>query len=80
MAKVYEILTVFKSLLTSMTRQGINQDDIIYIDMYHEYIQMSQEGQKEADIWIFLSQKYKLSASTIKKAVKRLNQEYELWK
>jgi len=78
MAKIYEILTVFKSVLVNMTRQGISQDDIIYIDIYREYMQMAQEGRKEADIRSFLSQKYKLSASTIQKAIKRLNQEYEL--
>lgn len=78
MAKVYEILTVFKSVLVNMTRQGISQDDIIYLDLHREYVKLLQEGQKEADIRAFLSQKYKLSASTIQKAIKRLNQEYEL--
>lgn len=78
MAKIYEILIVFRSVLVNMTRQGISQDDITYLDMYHEYVKMSQEGQKEAEIRAFLSRKYKLSASTIQKAIKRLNQEYEL--
>lgn len=78
--KVYEFLSLFRSIFIVMARNGISQNDIVFLDMYHEYIRMLQEGQKEAEIWTFLSQKYKLSASTIKKAVKRLNQEYELWK
>lgn len=76
--KVYELLVVFKPLFSNMTRQGISQDDIIYLDVYHEYVKKAQEGQKETEIWAFLSKKYKLSASTIKRAIKRLNQTYEL--
>ena len=76
--KVHELLTVYRSLFSNMSKQGINQRDIIYLDMFHEYMQMQARGLKEADIWFILSKKYKLSASTIKRAIKRLNQEYEL--
>lgn len=39
---------------------------------------MLSEGHKEAEILLFLSSKHKLQASTIKKAVKRLNEEFNL--
>lgn len=76
--KVHELLAVYRSLFVGMSRQGVNQDDIIYIDIHREYIQMLASGQKEAEIWAFLSSKHKLSASTIKRAVRRLDEEYEL--
>ena len=60
--KVYEVLA----------------DDIMYLDMFYEYRDMLAEGRKDAEIRDFLSNKYKLSASTIKKAIKRLNEEYKL--
>ena len=46
--------------------------------MFYEYRDMLAEGRKEAETRDFLSNKYKLSASTIKKAIKRLNEEYKL--
>lgn len=74
--KVYELLTVYKSLFSNMSKQGISQRDIIYLDMFHEYMQMLTNGVKEANIWIVLARKHKLPTSTIKKVIKFLNEEY----
>lgn len=74
--KVYELLTVYKSLFSNMSKQGISQRDIIYLDMFHEYMQMLASGVKEANIWTVLARKHKLPASTIKKVIKLLNEEY----
>ena len=46
--------------------------------MFYEYRDMLAEGRKEAEIRDSLSNKYKLSASTIKRAMKHLNDEYRL--
>lgn len=74
--KVYEVLASSRFLLVTMNRNGVSADDIMYLDMFYEYRDMLAEGRKEAEIRAFLSNKYKLSASTIKKAIKRLNEEY----
>ncbi|MCA4465851.1 hypothetical protein LDZ44_04530 [Bacteroides xylanisolvens] len=73
--KVYEVLASSRFLLATMNRNGVSADDIMYLDMFYEYRDMLAEGRKEAEIRAFLSNKYKLSASTIKKAIKRLNEE-----
>lgn len=74
--KVYEVLASSRFLLATMNRNGVSADDIMYLDMFYEYSDMLAEGRKEAEIRDFLSNKYKLSVSTIKKAIKRLNEEY----
>ena len=74
--KVYEVLASSRFLLATMNRNGVSEDDIMYLDMFYEYRDMLAEGRKEAEIRAFLSNKYKLSASTIKKAIKHLNEEY----
>jgi len=74
--KVYEVLVSSRFLLATMNRNGVSADDIMYLDMFYEYRDMLAEGRKEAEIRDFLSNKYKLSVSTIKKAIKRLNEEY----
>ena len=73
--KVYEVLESSRFLLATMNRNGVSADDIMYLDMFYEYRDMLAEGRKEAEIRAFLSNKYKLSASTIKKAIKHLNEE-----
>lgn len=74
--KVYEVLASSRFLLATMNRNGVSADDIMDLDMFYEYRDMLAEGRKEAEIRDFLSNKYKLSVSTIKKAIKRLNEEY----
>ena len=74
--KVYEVLASSRFLLATMNRNGVSADDIMYLDMFYEYRDMLTEGRKKAEIRDFLSNKYKLSVSTIKKAIKRLNEEY----
>lgn len=73
--KVYEVLASSRFLLATMNRNGVSADDIMYLDMFYEYRDMLAEGRKEAEIRDFLSNKYKLSALTIKKAIKHLNEE-----
>lgn len=75
---VYKFLLIYKSIFVIMARQGISQNDIAYLGVYDDYISMLEKGQKEAEIYTFLAERYKLSASTIKRAIKRLNQAVEI--
>ena len=76
--KVYEVLASSRFLLATMNRKGVSADDIMYLDMFYEYRDMLAEGRKETEIRTFLSNKHKLSASTIKRVMKHLNDEYRL--
>ena len=73
--KVYEVLASSRFLLATMNRNGVCADDIMYLDMFYEYRDMLAEGRKDAEIRDFLSNKYKLSSSTIKRVMKHLNEE-----
>ena len=72
--KAYEVLASSRFLLATMNRNGVSADDIMYL----YYRDMLAEGRKKAEIRDFLSNKHKLSASTIKRVIKRLNDEYKL--
>lgn len=76
--KVYEVLASSRFLLATMNRNGVSADDIMYLDMFYEYRSMLAEGRKEIEIRDFLSNKYKISVSAIKRVMKRLNDEYRL--
>lgn len=76
--KVYEVLALSRFLLATMNRNGVSADDIMYLDMFYEYRGMLAEGRKGIEIRDFLSNKYKISASAIKRVMKRLNDEYRL--
>ena len=73
--KVYEVLASSRCLLATINRNGVSSDDIMYLYMFYEYRDMLAEGRKDAEIRDFLSNKYKLSSSTIKRVMKHLNEE-----
>lgn len=73
--KVVEYLKIGRELLKLMSNHDLKRDDYLYIELYEEYMMMRGEGEKVDYILRFLSNKYKLSESTIKRIVRRLSKE-----
>ena len=73
--KVVEYLKIGREFLKLMSRFDLKIDDYQHIELYEEYMMMRGEGEKVDYILCFLSEKYKLSESTVKRIVKRLSAE-----
>lgn len=76
--KAYEFLILTKSYMVRMIRNGLDLNDIAYIDICRDYWQMKEEGCKDTAIWCELSKRYKIQASTLRNVVRRLNEEIKL--
>lgn len=63
--KVYEMVSLFRSLLSRMRDNGIKVDDIDYIEMYEEYLDMKDRGEKVTYIMSLLADKYEVSERTL---------------
>lgn len=70
----YEILKMNESLLQTLSNNGVNVNDVNYLGVYEEFIQMKQQGLKVRYIAITLAEKYNLTDRAIFKIVKRLSQ------
>lgn len=68
---LFEILNFNKELLNRLCMVGFKPDDCRYIDLYNEYEQMKNAGEKVTYIVNFLSAKYDVSERKIYKIVKR---------
>jgi len=73
--KVVEFLKLCREFLKTMSSCDLRRDDYRHIEMYEEYVLMRSEGEKVDYILRVLSDKYKLSESTIKRIVRRLSRE-----
>ena len=73
--KVIDFLKIGREFLKRMSNLDLKRDDYNHIELYEEYMVMRGEGNKVDYILSFLSCKYKLSESTIKRIVKRLSNE-----
>lgn len=73
--KAVEFLKIGRELLKLMSSFDLKCDDYKYIEMYEEYVIMRGEKEKVDYILYYLSNKYGLSESTIKRIIKRLSKE-----
>lgn len=73
--KVVDYLKIGSEFLKLMSSLDLKRDDYQHIDLYEEYMMMRGEGEKVDYILCCLSNKYKISESTVKRIVKRLSKE-----
>ena len=73
--KAVKLLIIGREMLKLMSNHDIKCTDYKHIGMCEEYIEMRKNGDKVDYILRYLSERYKLSESTIKRVIKRLLQE-----
>lgn len=73
--KVVEFVKIGKDFLKLMSSFDLRCNDFKHIEMYDEYMSMRDKGEKVDYILTVLSEKYKISESTIKRVVRRLSKE-----
>lgn len=73
--KVVKILEIGRELLKMMSENGLKQDDYLFIGMYYEYEYRRSQQEKYAVVVADLSEKYKISESSVKRILRRLGSE-----
>ena len=73
--KAVEFLQLGKEILKMMSNCDLRINDYKYIEMYDEYARMRVSNEKVDYILKFLSDKYKVSESTVKRVIRRLSRE-----
>ncbi len=63
-----------KSLLQTLSKNGVSVNDVNYLNMFDEFMEMKKQGLKVRYIALTLAEKYNLSDRSIFKIVKRLSQ------
>ena len=61
--------------LKVMSKHDIRMGDWKHVEMFEEYLDMRKKCEKFRYIMAYLSEKYEMSESTVKRIVKRLSGE-----
>lgn len=69
--KVYELLTFNKELLKRIHTAGLKAEDYKYVDLYHEYVDRSNTGEKMTYIVAILATKYNISERQVYKVIRK---------
>lgn len=75
--KVFELINFNRELLKKLQDAGIRLDDARYIDLYSDYVDMYQQGEKVSYIVAALSEKYAVSERKVYGLLKRFQSELQ---
>lgn len=73
--KVFELINFNRELLKKLQKAGIRLDDAQYIDLYSDYVDMYQQGEKVSYIVAALSEKYAVSERKVYGLLKRFQSD-----
>ena len=73
--KVADLVKISKQAMKMMSECGIKSEDWKHLTMYEEFVTMRINKDKFRYIMAFLSDKYQLSESTVKRIIKRFSSE-----
>lgn len=72
---VFEILNFNKELLRRLMATGVKANDCVYVDLYNDYLQMRDAGNKMTYIVAMLSDKYNVSERKVYSIIGRLGKD-----
>lgn len=76
--KVVELLKISKETLKMMSKCELKVADWQFLDLYECYEEMKRNNEKFRYIIAFLSEKYNISESSVKRIVRRFSGEVVL--
>ncbi len=71
---LYEVLAINKEVINRLQKYGAKPDDCRYIDLYRDYLQLRDDGEKVTYIVSLLSERYHVSERKVYSLVKRFGQ------
>ncbi len=76
--KANELVKVISKILKAMSESGLRVSDYEYVEMYEEYVIMRSMGEKYDYVVKVLSDRYRISESTIRRIIKRFEKEVKM--
>ena len=73
--KVADLIKISYSLLKVLHENGMRVDDVLYLEMYEEYLRMKAEGHKTSYAVLVLSERYKMCERKVYKVLHRFVRE-----
>ncbi|ERI81441.1 hypothetical protein HMPREF1981_03205 [Bacteroides pyogenes F0041] len=76
--KVIDILIFNRELLKNLQESGIRLEDCRYVDLYSDYINLLNQGEKVSYVVALMSEKYSVSERKVYALIKRFQSDCKL--
>lgn len=78
MMRQYDILKSAVSLLRIMVENGVDERDVLHLDMYEDYRRLMKEGHKKMYIVRYLCEQYGIGEATIYRVANRMEKKLKI--
>lgn len=76
--KVIDILIFNRELLKNLQESGIRLEDCRYVDLYSDYINLLNQGEKVSYVVALMSEKYSVSERKVYALIKHFQSDCKL--
>lgn len=73
--KIFEIINFNKELIKRFQQAGIRIEDVMYIDLYDEYLGLKSRGDKKTYVVALLADKYGISERKVYGLIKHFESD-----
>lgn len=77
--KVFEIINLNRGLLDVFVKIGIHAEDVKYVELYKDYIQMRRAGDKVSYVVAILAERYGVSERKVYALIKRFETDCNIF-
>ena len=77
--KAYELMEIIYEAMKRLSKVDVKMKDYKFLALYMEFNELVAKGEKKDYIRIVLSEKYKISKSSIDRIVSRLGKQLKKW-
>lgn len=74
----YEFLSTHRSVLEQLQMLPVSPSDVRYIDLYRDYMRLTDEGHKKIYILQYLSDEYSVDERTIYRVIKKFSTKVDI--
>lgn len=74
----YEFLSTHRSVLEQLQTLPVSPADVRYIDLYRDYMRLTDEGHKKIYILQYLSDEYSVDERTIYRVIKKFSTKVDI--
>lgn len=76
--KIYEIVKLNRDVLKLMACTSINPKDHRYVEMYDDYIRLTNEGHKKTYIMQYLADEYNIDERTLYRVINKFSTDVSI--
>lgn len=75
---VYDLIKVYEGPMNVLNDARVNISNVRYIDLYKEYLRLSNEGHKQIYIVDYLMERFSVGQATVYRVIRKFSERVDV--